>query len=96
MTDKEKACKTICGNAPHKTMCTMCKCYLAGLKAGRLQQHDLRKDQNDLLMDTMLSNFTKAKELIGELISSLSVVGECEEEECKLLNRAEKFLKENT
>ena len=32
---------------------------------------------------------TKAKELIGELISSLSVVGECEEEECELLNRAE-------
>ena len=39
MTDKEKACKTICDNAPCKTMCTMCtmcKCYLAGLKAGRL------------------------------------------------------------
>ena len=38
---------------------------------------------------------TKAKELIGELISSLSVVGECGEEECELLNRAEQFLKEN-
>lgn len=37
---------------------------------------------------------TKAKELIGELISSLSVVGECEEEECELLNRAEQFLRE--
>ena len=36
----------------------------------------------------------KAKELIGELISSLSVVGECEEEECELLNRAEVFLSE--
>ena len=36
----------------------------------------------------------KAKELIGELISSLSVVGECEEEECELLNRAEEFLSE--
>ena len=35
---------------------------------------------------------TKAKELIGELISSLSVVGECGEEECELLNRAEQFL----
>ena len=34
----------------------------------------------------------EAKELIGELISSLSVVGECEEEECELLNRAEQFL----
>ena len=38
---------------------------------------------------------TKAKELIGELISSLSVVGECGEEECELLNRAEQFLKDS-
>ena len=36
---------------------------------------------------------TKAKELIEELSSSLSVVGECGEEECELLNRAEQFLK---
>ena len=36
----------------------------------------------------------KAKELIEELMSSLSVVGECEEEECELLNRAEQFLNE--
>ena len=36
----------------------------------------------------------KAKELIGELISSLSVVGVCEEEECELLNRAEEFISE--
>ena len=36
----------------------------------------------------------KAKELIEELMSSLSVVGECEEEECELLNRAEQFLSE--
>ena len=36
----------------------------------------------------------KAKEIIGELISSLSVVGECEEEECELLNRAEQFISE--
>lgn len=41
------------------------------------------------------SELNKAKELIGELISSLSVVGECGEEECELLNRAEQFLKEN-
>ena len=37
----------------------------------------------------------KAKELIKELSSSLLVVGECEEEECELLNQAEQFLKEN-
>ena len=40
-------------------------------------------------------NFTKANKLIDELISSLSVVGECEEEECELLNRAEQFLKDS-
>ena len=38
---------------------------------------------------------TKAKELIGELISSLSVVGECGDEECELLNRAEQFLNDS-
>lgn len=38
---------------------------------------------------------TKAKELIDELSSSLSVVGECEEEECELLNRAEQFLRKS-
>ena len=38
---------------------------------------------------------TKAKELIKELSSSLSVVGECEEEECELLNQAEQFLRKS-
>ena len=38
---------------------------------------------------------SKAKEIIEELSSSLSVVGECGEEECELLNRAEQFLKES-
>ena len=40
----------------------------------------------------MKKQLTKAKELIEELSSSLSVVGECGEEECELLNRAEQFL----
>ena len=40
----------------------------------------------------MKEQLAKAKELIEELSSSLSVVGECEEEECELLNRAEQFL----
>lgn len=41
------------------------------------------------------NQLAKAKELIEELSSSLSVVGECEEEECELLNRAEQFLKDS-
>ena len=56
----------------------------------------LIKANNDTVITLMQLNnklvsksqqLTKAKELIGELISSLSVVGECE-----LLNRAEQFL----
>ena len=42
----------------------------------------------------MKKQLTKAKELIEELSSSLSVVGECEEEECELLNGVEQFLSE--
>ena len=48
-----------------------------------------------ITVEKLYYNSTKAKELIGELISSLSVVGECGEEECELLNRAEQFLKDS-
>lgn len=50
------------------------------------------KDDNKIMAD----NFIKANKLIDELSSSLSVVGECDEEECELLNRAEQFLKSGT
>ena len=46
-------------------------------------------------MNKQRTQLIEAKELIKELSSSLSVVGECEEEECELLNRAEEFLKES-
>ena len=49
-----------------------------------------------LANEKYVEQLTKAKELIEELSSSLSVVGECDDEECELLNRAEQFLKENT
>ena len=48
----------------------------------------------DKNLKAIVTDFNKARELIEELSSSLSVVGECEEEECELLNRAEEFLKE--
>ena len=35
MTDEKKACKAICKSTPCKILCTKCKCYLAGLKAGK-------------------------------------------------------------
>ena len=48
-----------------------------------------------LANEKYVEQLTKAKELIEELSSSLSVVGECGEEECELLNRAEQFLKDS-
>ena len=43
----------------------------------------------------LYDKFTEANKLIDELSSSLSVVGECGEEECELLNQAEQFLKDS-
>lgn len=60
------------------------------------------KDDNKVMADNyskmeqkFYDNLTKANKLIEELSSSLSVVGECEEEECELLNQAEQFLKDS-
>ena len=44
MTDEEKACKAICDSIPCKTMCTKCKCYLAGFKAGRETEREYVKN----------------------------------------------------
>ena len=52
------------------------------------------QDQNNISFNANCS-LHKAKELIEELSSSLSVVGECDDEECELLNRAEQFLKDS-
>ena len=51
------------------------------------------QDQKNISFNANCS-LHKAKELIEELSSSLSVVGECDDEECELLNRAEQFLKD--
>ena len=60
------------------------------------------KDDNKVMADNyskmeqkFYDNLTKANKLIDELSSSLSVVGECGEEECELLNLAEQFLKDS-
>ena len=52
------------------------------------------QDQKNISFNANCS-LHKAKELIEELSSSLSVVGECDDEECELLNRAEQFLKDS-
>lgn len=67
-----------------------------------VEEVEILKDYNKVMADNyskmeqeFYDNFTKAKKLIDELSSSLSVVGECGEEECELLNRAEQFLKDS-
>ena len=44
MTDEEMTCKAICDSIPCKTMCTKCKCYIAGLKAGRETEREYVKN----------------------------------------------------
>lgn len=71
------------------------KCELLGIIQGKDKViQELKKELNSMMVSKN-QQFIKAKELIEELSSSLSVVGECEEEECELLNRAEQFLKES-
>ena len=71
--------------------------YLAGAEFGYNKAFvEADKNLKAIVTDYNKANerLIKAKELIGELKSSLSVVGECEEEECELLNRAEEFISE--
>lgn len=71
------------------------KCELLGIIQGKDKViQELKKELNSMLVSKN-QQLVKAKELIEELSSSLSVVGECEEEECELLDRAEQFLREN-
>ena len=65
--------------------------YLAGAELGYTKAF-VEADKN---LKAIVTDFNKARELIEELSSSLSVVGECEEEECELLNRAEQFLRKS-
>ena len=44
MTDEEKDCKAICNSISCKTMCTKCKCYIAGLKEGRETEREYVKN----------------------------------------------------
>ena len=68
--------------------------YIDGFKDGAEFGYNKAFVEADTNLKAIVTGFNKAKELIEELSSSLSVVGECEEEECELLNRAEQFIKE--
>lgn len=54
--------------------------YITGAEPRERRIKDLEKEN------------AEAKNLIEELASSLSVVGECDEEECELINKAQKFI----
>lgn len=98
--NKEK-CKNLC------TLRIMTQLYKKNgavfIPAGiTVEEVENLKDDNKVMADNyskmeqkFYDNFTKANKLIDELSSSLSVVGECGEEECELLNRAEQFLKDS-
>ena len=64
-------------------------------KKGVLDGYNKAFVEADKNLKAIVTDFNKARELIEELSSSLSVVGECEEEECELLNRAEQFLRKS-
>lgn len=75
---------------------------LKGIVLGNeVEISDLKKscDETQELLDKQIEatlklqkENTEAKNLIEELASSLSVVGECGKEECELINKAQKFI----
>ena len=71
-----------------------CECWTFAKKGAEFGYNKafVEADKN---LKAIVTDFNKARELIEELSSSLSVVGECEEEECELLNRAEQFLRKS-
>ena len=70
------------------------------LKAEKEYNETLRKEVDEYTNShTLCAKYkelekenAEAKNLIEELASSLSVVGECDEEECELINKAQKFI----
>ena len=88
-----RECCTTCNNINH--FCKeKCECWTFAKKGVEFGYNKafVEADKN---LKAIVTDFNKARELIEELSSSLSVVGECEEEECELLNRAEQFLRKN-
>lgn len=78
-------------------MKALAEAYIKGVESREKLITKLEKENAELKekledAEKAQKQLAKAKELIEELASSLSVVGECEEEECELLGRAEQFL----
>lgn len=73
MTDEEMACKAICDSIPCKTMCTKCKCYIAGFKAGRETEREyvknnaftsMKRASKTVQSSSTMSNLPKQKKLL--------------------------------
>ena len=60
--------------------------------AQNLEDTEILNNTYEKRFDNLKKENTEAKNLIEELASSLSVVGECGEEECELINKAQKFI----
>ena len=94
MTDEDKLAEEWLDERYLKNMGVRRSCKVAFLAGAELGYNKafVEADKN---LKAIVTDFNKARELIEELSSSLSVVGECEEEECELLNRAEQFLRKS-
>ena len=97
--NRNKFCYS-CANATDRCFRNEIGCPCEKYKSHKDKNAELKKKLEILIAGAEFGynkaneRLIKAKEIIGELISSLSVVGECEEEECELLNRAEQFISE--
>ena len=97
--NRNKFCYS-CANATDRCFRNEIGCPCEKYKSHKDKNAELKKKLEILIAGAEFGynkaneRLINAKEIIGELISSLSVVGECEEEECELLNRAEQFISE--
>ena len=94
--NRNKACYS-CANATERCFKNEIGCPCEKYKSYKDENAELKNRNSELAGQkaSLERWFGEAKELIEELSSSLSVVGECGEEECELLNRAEQFLKDS-
>lgn len=90
MTDEEMACKAICDSIPCKTICTKCKCYIAGLEYKNKENAELEEKISILLSckncPENKGGWICAKEYENKcLAQKIEFIKELEKEKCELL-----------